>query len=144
MTLTLNPASARRRRDDVAGKALSLSISDCQTLDDHSHLALILGRLHSDPILGRLHGDPDQLVGDLLARFGSLAAAAAGPVGTDAAVPDGARRLVRPEDSARNGRAPCAGRGLPSPGHHLLERTPGLCAGGHGASAEGAVPGPRS
>lgn len=79
MTLTLNPASARRRRDDVAGKALSLSISDCQTLDDHSHLALILGRLHSDPILGRLHGDPDQLAGDLLARLGSLAAAAADP-----------------------------------------------------------------
>jgi hypothetical protein len=70
MTLTPDPASARRRRDDVAGKALSLSIPDCQTLDDHSRLSLILGRLHSDP---------DQLAGDLLARFGSLAAAAADP-----------------------------------------------------------------
>ena len=68
MTLTLDPASARRRRDDVAGKALSLSIPDCQTLDDHGLLALILGRSH---------GNPDQLAGDLLARFGSLGAVAA-------------------------------------------------------------------
>lgn len=68
MTLTPDPASARRRRDDVAGKALSLSIPDCQTLDDHRLLALILGRSL---------GDPDQVAGDLLARFGSLAAVAA-------------------------------------------------------------------
>lgn len=67
MTVKPNPASDRRLRD-VAGKALSISIPDCETRDDHSLLALILDRSH---------GDPDRLAGDLLARFGSLAAVAA-------------------------------------------------------------------
>lgn len=67
MTVKPDPASDRRPRD-VAGKVLSISIPDCETRDDHSLLALILGRSH---------GDPDQLAGDLLARFGSLAAVAA-------------------------------------------------------------------
>lgn len=67
MTVKPDPASDRRARD-VAGKALSISIPECETRDDHSLLALILGRSH---------GNPDQLAGDLLARFGSLAAVAA-------------------------------------------------------------------
>lgn len=67
MTVKPDPASDRRLRD-VAGEALSISIPDCETWDDHSLLALILSRSH---------GDPDQLASDLIARFGSLAAVAA-------------------------------------------------------------------
>lgn len=67
MTVKPDPASDGRPRD-VAGKVLSISIPECETRDDHSLLALILGRSQ---------GDPDQLAGDLLARFGSLAAVAA-------------------------------------------------------------------
>lgn len=67
MTVKPDPA-ADRPPCDVADKPLSISIPDCETLDDHNLLVLILARSH---------GDPDQLAGDLLAGFGSLAAVAA-------------------------------------------------------------------